>query len=183
MTATDRVSRGRGRGRRRRDERGAALVEFAIVFPLLALIVLGIVEFGSTYNNYEAVRQGVRDAARQAVVGDYGSSTSCGLTGLTTANTQTQELMCETKSSIGLGDNTRVKLLVLDSTTAPPYGAFVVCAQYPQPTSTYIIRQFLGGKMLHSQVEMRVEKSLSSPPVADAETAPSGGTWSWCVPS
>src|SRR3954465_14760230 len=106
MTATERVCL--RRGGRRPDERGAVLVEFAIVFPLLALIVFGVIQFGSTYNNYEAVRQGVRDAARQAVVGDDGSSTSCGLTGLSTANTQTRELMCLTKSLIGLGNTTRV---------------------------------------------------------------------------
>jgi Flp pilus assembly protein TadG len=72
--------------RRRRGERGAAMVEFAIVFPILALIVFGIIQFGSTYNNYESVRQGVRDAARQGVVGQFGTNTSCGLTGLVYAN-------------------------------------------------------------------------------------------------
>jgi Flp pilus assembly protein TadG len=116
-----------------RGERGAALVEFAIVFPLLALIVFGIIQFGTTYNNYEAVRQGVRDAAREGVVGQFGTNTNCGLTGLTSANTQTQELMCLTKTFIGVGNSTRVKVLVVDSGLAPPNGALVVCAQYPQP--------------------------------------------------
>lgn len=169
--------------RRGRGERGAALVEFAIVFPILALIVLGIIQFGSTYNNYESVRQGVRDAARQGVVGQFGSSTSCGLTGLSVANTQTQELMCLTKTFVGLGNGTRVKILVLDNVTAPPNGALVVCAQYPQPSSTGLMNQFLGGKMLHTQVQMRIEKALSPAPIADGETAPSGGSWSWCVAS
>jgi hypothetical protein len=168
---------------RARDERGTALVEFAIVFPLLMLIVFGIIGFGSVYNNYESVRQGVRDAARQGVVGQYGANTTCGLTGLGSANTETRELMCLTKSLIGLGNNTRVKVLVVDTVTAPPNGALVVCAQFPQQTVSGVMRPFLGGKVLHTQVQMRIEKALNPMPVADGETPPSGGSWSWCLAS
>jgi Flp pilus assembly protein TadG len=159
------------------------LVEFAIVFPLLMLVIFGIIAFGSAYNNYESVRQGVRDAARQGVVGQYGSNTSCDLTGLTSANTQTRELMCLTKTLVGLGNNTRVKVLVVDAVTAPPNGALVVCAQYPQQSVNGVMRPFLGGKVLHTQVQMRIEKALDPSPVADGETAPSGGSWSWCLAS
>jgi TadE-like protein len=45
-----RVSR-RGRGAARRgSERGQALIEFALVVPMLALLVLGIFDFGQAYN-------------------------------------------------------------------------------------------------------------------------------------
>ena len=33
--------------KRRRDERGAAMVEFAIILPLLVLLLMGVIEFGS----------------------------------------------------------------------------------------------------------------------------------------
>jgi len=38
---------------RRRDERGSALVEFAIVFPLLIVLVMGIITFGQAFGNYQ----------------------------------------------------------------------------------------------------------------------------------
>ena len=40
----------RSRGPRVSDERGAAVVEFAIVFPLLVMFLLGIVQFSLMYN-------------------------------------------------------------------------------------------------------------------------------------
>ena len=109
-----------------RGQRGAAIVEMAIVFPLLALMLFGITSFGSIYNNYETLRQGTRDAARQTAVGLYGSNTSCNLTGLTVATNETREVICEAKDLVGLGYSTRVKVLMVDTVTAPPYGAAVV---------------------------------------------------------
>ena len=53
---------------RLRDERGAALVEFAIVMPLLFLLLFGVIEFAIAFNDYQSIRQGARDGARQAVV-------------------------------------------------------------------------------------------------------------------
>jgi Flp pilus assembly protein TadG len=38
--------------RRRAGERGQAVVEFAIVIPVLLLVVFGILQFGILYNNY-----------------------------------------------------------------------------------------------------------------------------------
>jgi Flp pilus assembly protein TadG len=53
----------------RRSECGAALVEFAIVLPVLLLLVFGIIDLGRllyTYNNLtSAVREGARLAAVQ----------------------------------------------------------------------------------------------------------------------
>jgi Flp pilus assembly protein TadG len=52
---------------RRRDERGAGMVEMALVFPILALLVLGIFEFGlawrSSLSVSNALRSGVRTVA------------------------------------------------------------------------------------------------------------------------
>lgn len=51
-----------------RNERGAALVEFAIVAPLLILLLFGIIEFGWIFGQFNAVRHGAREAARFAAV-------------------------------------------------------------------------------------------------------------------
>jgi Flp pilus assembly protein TadG len=47
-----------------RDRSGAALVEFALVAPLLVLIALGMFGFGRGLYQYQQVVNGVRDAAR-----------------------------------------------------------------------------------------------------------------------
>lgn len=51
-----------------KKEHGAALVEFAIILPLLLILVLGIVEFGWTFGQYNDIRHGAREAARLAAV-------------------------------------------------------------------------------------------------------------------
>ncbi len=49
--------------KRRSDERGAAAVEFALVLPLLLLLLVGVAEFGRAYN----VQTRVSNAAREGV--------------------------------------------------------------------------------------------------------------------
>ncbi len=50
-----------------REERGAAVVEFALVLPFLVLLIFGLIEFGRAYSAKieltAAVREGVRTAA------------------------------------------------------------------------------------------------------------------------
>ncbi|MCL8208457.1 MAG: pilus assembly protein [Actinomycetia bacterium] len=50
--------------------RGQALVEFALVLPLLALLLLGIITFGLYLNANVTVEQAARIGARAAAIGD-----------------------------------------------------------------------------------------------------------------
>lgn len=54
------MRRRRGHPLNRHARRGAVVVEFALVLPLLALLVFGIIEFGHVF----FVRQGLINAAR-----------------------------------------------------------------------------------------------------------------------
>ena len=56
------------RHRFRDAEDGQALVEFALVLPLLALILFAIIQFGIAFNNYLALTDAVRAGAREAAV-------------------------------------------------------------------------------------------------------------------
>ena len=54
----------------RRNERGQALAEFALVLPLILLFIAGIVEMGRAWNIKQAVTDAAREGARYAVIND-----------------------------------------------------------------------------------------------------------------
>jgi Flp pilus assembly protein TadG len=49
-------------------DRGASLVEFAIVAPLLILLLFGIIEFGWLFGQYNDLKHGAREGARYSAV-------------------------------------------------------------------------------------------------------------------
>jgi Flp pilus assembly protein TadG len=57
-------------GVRRRDraDRGAAVVELALVLPVLAMLLFGIVEFGRGYSAQVELTSAVREGARAAAL-------------------------------------------------------------------------------------------------------------------
>jgi Flp pilus assembly protein TadG len=62
------------RRRHQRSERGAALVEFALLTPFLLLLTFGIVEFGWLFAQHIDVRHGAREAARMISVDEGGAN-------------------------------------------------------------------------------------------------------------
>ena len=52
-----------------KNEKGQALVEFAIILPILLLLVMGIFEFGMLLNSYLTVQNVAREGARLGIVG------------------------------------------------------------------------------------------------------------------
>ena len=67
MMAGVRESADKGKDR----ERGAVLVEFAMISILFFTLLFGVIEFGYQFNDYQALRQGVREGARQATVEQF----------------------------------------------------------------------------------------------------------------
>src|SRR5205823_2319029 len=60
--------------RRLMCERGAELIEFAIVTPLLLLLVFGIANFGLMFQRYEVLTNEAREGARVAALPSYGET-------------------------------------------------------------------------------------------------------------
>ncbi len=56
------------RGPRRVRRRGAALVEFALVMPLLLLLLVGIMEFGRAWSQTQVITDAARQGARLAAL-------------------------------------------------------------------------------------------------------------------
>ena len=58
-------------GRRKKifkNEKGASAVEFALILPILVILIFGIVEFGIAFNNYITITHAAREGARRAAV-------------------------------------------------------------------------------------------------------------------
>ena len=56
---------------RTRNQKGASAVEFAIILPVLVMILFGMFQFGIAYNNWIALTHAAREGARLAAVGAY----------------------------------------------------------------------------------------------------------------
>lgn len=67
-----------------RGDRGATVVEFALLLPLLLLVVLGIVDFGRMLNAQITLTQAAREGARLVALGqpNVASRTQAAATGL-----------------------------------------------------------------------------------------------------
>ncbi|MGI6308985.1 MAG: TadE/TadG family type IV pilus assembly protein, partial [Dethiobacteria bacterium] len=53
----------------KKNDQGQSLVEFAIILPLLLLVLLGIIQFGIIFSSYITVTTAAREGARVAIVG------------------------------------------------------------------------------------------------------------------
>jgi Flp pilus assembly protein TadG len=51
-----------------RNEQGQSMTEFALVLPILALLLFGIIQFGIVFNNYVQLTDATRAGARKAAV-------------------------------------------------------------------------------------------------------------------
>lgn len=72
-----------------KDQRGQALVELALVIPLIMTLLLGIVEFGRIYTAQLTLNNAVRAGARAASVGDDDVSINNQVTNICLTNSLT----------------------------------------------------------------------------------------------
>lgn len=116
-------------GRFQNDDRGAALVEFTLVLPLLFLLGAGLAEFGLMLNQQQVITSSVRDAARYAARTPVDFKT-CPLN----AQPEWTQLVADTKTVALYGSleanqpfllstwNNPSMVTVVDSCVAPPTG-------------------------------------------------------------
>ena len=137
--------------RGRKAERGANLVEFALVAPLLLILLLGIIEFGVIFAHYNEVRHSAREGARYAAVSnpDYNGDS-------TIDNTDVLEVTCD---SINLPGGTVSVSLALtvdgDGDGAPErldYGTITVQAATSSLTGAPLISGFIPSSLSNDAV-------------------------------
>jgi Flp pilus assembly protein TadG len=134
-------------------ERGATLVEFALVVPLLMLFIFGAIDFGWAFGQNINIRGAVREGARLAVVdAGVGSSPDARRDDLITKIKQRAlELEpAQTAVYIALQDDN-------GNGTAGEVGeTVVVCSRYPLRSLSGLTERFLSGD-LRSKAVMRME--------------------------
>ena len=162
----------------RDTDRGAAILETALIFPLVALIVFGAIDFGLVFSDSSTINQGTREAACAASVHNYGTDASCPFAGAAPAP-DTAALICRTKARVGLDhSNTRVKVIVGpggDAAGEP----IVVCVQYPRTSRTGILGFLFDGEVIGAQVTMRLEGNGSLTSAEETALNPAG--WPDCT--
>lgn len=137
-----RTSRGRG-------EAGASAVEFALVAPLLFLLIAGTIEFGWAFHQLMDTRHGARETARLVAVNYRQSSSASG-------STQTDQIIAA--SCLRMDVTTDVKVTLDSLTTAAVGGTAKVTVSRPLSTLTGMLDFALGGKTLTSEVQTRQEQ-------------------------
>jgi len=128
-----------GRSRRvpglRRDERGVAAIEFAIVVPFLLLLLLGIVSYGGYFWIAHAVQQLANDGARAAVGGlDDTERRSLAQSSMTNAMTSYAYLTSSAAQVTVDSQGQRIAIRVAYDASASPFWAMRTIV--PMPSST-----------------------------------------------
>ena len=150
------------------EERGAALVEFALVLPLLLILLLGLVDFGKAFTMWIDETHLANTAARYAAVGTWSGSSldnSANLAAFETAmegDADTQELrdtidvnVCFPSGSGGVkGDPIRVDV-------SATYQFLAYIANFVPGLSP---------KTLTAHSVMRIEKDYTTPGFVAAHT-------------
>ena len=131
---------------RKRRERGANLVEFALLAPFLILLLFGTIEFAWMFATNLDVKHGAREGARISAV----NTPDTGNVGLAAE-------ICDRMRMVG-SDTATTITWVSDGTPAVGEG-LTVTVSTPLPTLTGIMDWAFGGATtLDSTVEMRIEQ-------------------------
>ncbi len=125
-----------------RNEKGQAMVELALVLPLLLILIFGIVEFGRVFNAYLIVNNAAREGARVGVVG-------------ATDTTITQK----TKDTALTLDPLQIATTITPISSSRVRGAaLTVAVEYPVTIYAPLIMDIVGNPYtVHGSATMRVE--------------------------
>ena len=145
-------------------ERGAALVELAMVLPLLLLILMGIVEIGLLFYNQQILTNSSREGARAAIA----RSTHNGV--VLDANA-IEDIV---EDYLGLGKTHTDRRLITfgsdpdpDVTTNGLGGAYgtdlTVTVEYDHPFLFPALLRFGAGIHLSAQTVMKMERFIAPP--------------------
>jgi len=159
------------RARRAQGDRGAVLVEAAFVLPVLVALVMGIIDFGFSFNDWISVRQGGRDGLRQVIVSTAPPSASgswncnhgtfSSTSPFAASSTDLMAMDCFTKARVGLDDN-KTAVSVYFATPFKAGQPVKVCVRYQTGSTTGFYNTILSGKVLGTEVESLIEQDSTT---------------------
>lgn len=139
--------------RRAASPAGAELIEFALVLPILLLVILGIFDFSFAFQRFQVLTNAAREGARVGVLPGY-------------ADADITARVLEYAAASGLPDAASLLSTTIDRATIGPVGntfdVVTVNASYPHlfsfmaPMAALLGREF-GGITLTGSSTMRVE--------------------------
>lgn len=167
------------------------MVEFAIVAPVLMLLIFGVIDFGMLYQRQISFRSGLRSATRSAVVANFGGSSDCVLSPLDTASEANKQLICNVKRQMGLNDaDTRVRIELVDANNDGQakhvsYDDLRVCAMSKLKSVSGFFGPMFEGKASTGRLQMMIEKGTDNVPnlvplETGGEGALDGRDWNFC---
>lgn len=163
------------RVRGRTLDRGAAAVEFALVVPLLLLLVMGILDYGRFFFDSVSLRQGAREAARQAVVQNYAASCPSGA-GITVGD----RIACSAKAASDITIGTPVVRIPTAAGDWAKGKQLLICMQSKEQGTGFV--PLPAGGILMTKTYMSIEVgTLVGDPSYTTDAAPAGSDWSWCT--
>lgn len=115
-------------GRMRRDELGVAAVEFALVLPVLVMLLFGVTTTGLAYNDHLSISNAAREGARLGAALDYSTNPSGWATSV---QSRVQQVYFNAASSLPAGE-VCVALVASDGTVlANTSGYTTSCGPVP----------------------------------------------------
>jgi Flp pilus assembly protein TadG len=165
---------------RRRGDRGAAAVEFALVTPVLLVMLFGIIDYGIWFADSISARQAVRNAAREGSVGQFGACAG------TVAN-PLENLACSVKSGMDQISGTTAVLVTVatdptdrigGATWTPGY-TLRICA-ITKHSALMPLVPFPNQGLSFTRVDMPIEVAGVTGAVTYSDALPPGGSWSSC---
>ena len=148
---------------RAQGDDGAALVEFALVMPLLFLLLFGIVEFGINMNDYQSIRQGVarcRPSGRGGRLRDRDLRPGVQHAAEQLRGGAVHRQVKALRAQQPRGEGRRSPTTTATRTTSRA-DKVKVCAVSKAKSVTGILAPFLKNVYMKSSVEMRAEKNLT----------------------
>ena len=123
-----------------KSQKGQSLVEFALVLPLLVLLLFGIIDFGRIFHAYLTLDHAGREAARIASIGKN--------------DTDVRQAAVDDAVSIGLTEG-RVDVSPTGTRTSGTKVSITIT--YPIDFLTPVIGEIVGSITLSDTTVMRVE--------------------------
>ena len=170
------------RRRPKRPETGASIVEFALLAPVLFVLLFGIIDYGIWFADSISARQAVRNAAREGSIGQFGACNG----GVTNP---LQNLACSVRSGMDqISGTTAVRVTVAATPTSgsepnPTWtqgSTLRICAMTKHSALMPLV-PFPNQGLSYTRVDMPIEVASVPGTVAPyADAVPAGGSWSWC---